>query len=80
MNSRISFFGDSLAAGLALIVAGSGAVIDAQGPIQSAPRPTGKKTLSSQQLDNLVAPIALYSDPLLSGRSFGGGGGGGRRR
>jgi hypothetical protein len=35
-------------------------------PPRPAPLDTGQQVLSPQQLDNLVAPIALYPDPLLS--------------
>ena len=66
MNSHLSFSRRPLAAVFALIVAGAGAVIRAQDPIQSTTRPAPAQILSPQQLDNLVAPIALYSDPLLT--------------
>ncbi len=66
MNSRLSFIRRPFAAALAVIVAGTCAVIGAQDTVQSAAPPTGAQTLSSQQLDNLVAPIALYADPLLT--------------
>jgi len=56
----------SLATGLALIFAGAGPVLIAQEPVQSDTQPPAAETLSPQQLDNLVTPIALYSDPLLT--------------
>jgi hypothetical protein len=49
-----------------LIAAGFCAVIHAQDPVQSAAGPAALERLSSPQLDNLVAPVALYSDPLFS--------------
>ena len=66
MNSRLSFSRRPLAAVFALIVAGAGTVIRAQAPVQSAGPPAPADILSPQRLDNLVAPIALYSDPLLT--------------
>jgi hypothetical protein len=45
-----------------LLMAGMGTVAVAQPP--AAPAPQGQ-TLAPQQLENLVAPIALYPDPLL---------------
>ena len=65
MNSRMSLR-RSLVTGLALIFAGAGPVLIAQEPVQSDTQPPAAETLSPQQLDNLVAPIALYSDPLLT--------------
>lgn len=49
-----------------LLMAGMGTVALAQPPAAPAPqaRPQGQ-TLAPQQLENLVAPIALYPDPLL---------------
>jgi hypothetical protein len=65
MDSRLWLF-RSFAVGLALIVAGGGAVVSAQAP---GPLPKSQQTpaqvWSPQQLDDLVAPIALYPDPLL---------------
>jgi len=40
--------------------------VRAQGPGYPAPRTAPTQVLSADQLDNLVAPIALYPDPLLS--------------
>jgi len=49
-----------------LSVAGGGAVGRAQTPVPSAtPEQTAAQVRSPQQLDDLVAPIALYPDPLL---------------
>ncbi len=66
MNSRLWLFRRSFGVGLALIVAGGGAVVNAQAP---GPLPKSQQTptqiWSPQQLDDLVAPIALYPDPLL---------------
>ena len=63
MKSRLSFLRQSFAVGLALILT---TVICAQStPPASAPE-TSTPLLSPQQLDNLVAPIALYPDPLLT--------------
>jgi hypothetical protein len=66
MKSRLSFFERSLAFGLALIVAGACTVATAQEPVQPGAQQPPAPTFSPQQLDNLVAPIALYSDPLIS--------------
>jgi hypothetical protein len=56
----------SLAVGLVLILAGSYSAIVAQPPMQAAPPQNSAPLMPPQQLDNLVAPIALYPDPLLS--------------
>jgi Protein of unknown function (DUF3300) len=61
MNFRLSFLRRSLVMGLALVLMGTGAVMRAQEPV-----PQDKPALSPQQLDNLVAPVALYPDPLLT--------------
>jgi uncharacterized membrane protein YgcG len=50
---------------LVLPLAETGAALLAQGPIAS-PDQAVAQTLAPQQLDNLVAPIALYPDPLLA--------------
>ncbi len=66
MKSRLLFFRRSFAVGLALIIAGSSAVLSAQNaPPASVPQ-ANTPLLSPQQLDNLVAPIALYPDPLVT--------------
>jgi len=65
MRSQTSWFRRPLMTGLVLIVAGARPVIFAQEPVQSGPQPPPAQLLGPQQLDNLVAPIALYSDPLL---------------
>lgn len=65
MKLRNSSFWSSLAAGLVLLLGcavGVGAQEPAPPPAQQAAAPA----LPPEQLDNLVAPIALYSDPLLS--------------
>ena len=66
MNSRLSFFQRPLASAIALVIAGAGGAIRAQDQTPSAARPAGTQSLSPQQFDNLVAPIALYADPLLT--------------
>jgi hypothetical protein len=55
-------FRQFLSIGCVLLVAGMGTVATAQAP---APPPAQSQTFAPQQLDNLVAPIALYPDPLL---------------
>lgn len=65
MNFRTSFF-RSFAIGVATIVAGAGLLTGAQDPPQAAVQPPDTPVWSPQQLDNLIAPIALYPDPLLS--------------
>jgi hypothetical protein len=67
MKSRLWLFRRSFAVGLALMVAGSCAVVGAQAPLgPPAPLQTApQQVLSPRQLDDLVAPIALYPDPLL---------------
>jgi hypothetical protein len=50
----------------ALILAGSGSgIVTAQTQAVRAPNQAPTQNLPPQQLDNLVAPIALYPDPLL---------------
>lgn len=67
MKSQFWLFRRSFAVGLALVVAGSGAVVSAQGPVGPPvpQQPAQQQVWSPQQLDDLVAPIALYPDPLL---------------
>jgi hypothetical protein len=66
MKSRLWLFRRPCVVGLALMVAGSGAVVSAQAPVGSpAPLQTAQQQVSPQQLNDLVAPIALYPDPLL---------------
>jgi Protein of unknown function (DUF3300) len=67
MRSPLWLFRRSFAVGLALMVAGSGAVVSAQAPVgaPAAPQTAPQQVWSPQQLDDLVAPIALYPDPLL---------------
>ncbi|HUI55392.1 MAG TPA: DUF3300 domain-containing protein [Bryobacteraceae bacterium] len=48
-----------------LLLAGTGVVMTAQEPASAPPQQAPAQVLSPQQLDNLVAPIALYPDPLL---------------
>jgi hypothetical protein len=49
------------------MVAGSGAVVSAQAPVgaPAAPQSAQQQVWPPQQLDDLVAPIAFYPDPLL---------------
>ena len=49
----------------ALVLAGTGGISLAQTPAVGAPNQVSAQVLPPQQLDNLVAPIALYPDPLL---------------
>jgi hypothetical protein len=66
MKSRLWLFRRPFVVGLALMVAGSGAVVSAQAQVGSpAPPQTAQQQVSPQQLNDLVAPIALYPDPLL---------------
>jgi hypothetical protein len=46
-------------------MAGMGTAVLAQGPVAPPPNQAQAQALAPQQLDNLVAPIALYPDPLL---------------
>jgi hypothetical protein len=48
-----------------LLLAGTGAVVLAQTPVAPPPPQPQAQALPPQQLDDLVAPIALYPDPLL---------------
>ena len=66
MKSRLWFFRRSFALGLALILTGAGAAISAQVPPPASTPQASTPLLSPQQIDNLVAPIALYPDPLLT--------------
>ena len=66
MKSRLSFLRRSFALGLALIITGAGAVLSAQSAPPTPVPQANTPSLSPQQLDNLVAPIALYPDPLLT--------------
>jgi hypothetical protein len=50
---------------VALLVVPLGSLLMAQPPAQPAPPPPTAQLLSPPQLENLVAPIALYPDPLL---------------
>jgi hypothetical protein len=64
MERRSNRFGfrQLVSVGCVLLMAGMGSVAMAQAP---APPPAQSQTFAPQQLDNLVAPIALYPDPLL---------------
>jgi hypothetical protein len=57
MKSRL------LVVGMAVMISGGGAMLQAQWPAAQTPAP---QLLPAEQLDNLVAPVALYPDPLLS--------------
>lgn len=48
-----------------LLLAGTGAVVLAQTPVAPPPAQPQAQALPPQQLDDLVAPVALYPDPLL---------------
>jgi hypothetical protein len=48
-----------------LLMAGMGTAALAQAPATPPPAQAQSQTFAPQQLDNLVAPIALYPDPLL---------------
>jgi uncharacterized membrane protein YgcG len=50
---------------LVLVLAGIGTPVLAQTPAVPPPNQTPAQTFQPQQLDDLVAPIALYPDPLL---------------
>src|ERR1700691_2170900 len=67
MKSRLWLFRRSFVVGLTLMVTGGGAVVGAQAPVGPpvAPQTAQQQVWSPQQLDDLVAPIALYPDPLL---------------
>src|SRR5580692_7381586 len=67
MRSRLWLFRRSFAVGIALMVAGGGAVVSAQAPVgpPAPPQTAQQQVWSPQQLDDLVAPVALYPDPLL---------------
>ena len=56
----------ALSAMLAAPAAGAPATQEAQAPVQAAAEPEEATKLSNDQLDSLVAPIALYPDPLLA--------------
>src|SRR5215469_9992293 len=62
MNSASQYVRASLATGLALLLLGTAPALMAQQPPPAPAAPT----FSAPQLDDLVAPIALYPDPLLS--------------
>jgi len=55
-------FRQALSIGFVLLMAGTAALAQAPAPPQTQPQ---GQTFAPQQLDNLVAPIALYPDPLL---------------
>ena len=71
-HSSKSLFSLILTVGIGLALWGSGAALYAQAPSMPAPaapgpgQPPPAQTFSPQQLDDLVAPIALYPDQLLS--------------
>ncbi|MBZ5623171.1 MAG: DUF3300 domain-containing protein [Acidobacteriia bacterium] len=61
-----SLFGLVVAAGLVFLLLGDGTALKAQVPGQASTQGAPQQILSAEQLDDLVAPIALYPDPLLS--------------
>ena len=65
MERRSNRFGfrQLVSVGCVLLMAGMGSVAMAQAP---APPPAQSQTFAPQQLDNLVAPIALYPDALVA--------------
>src|SRR5579862_3095019 len=66
-NSLKSVSKLALSAGIAVLLLGAGSAVRAQAPeppsSQTAPQ---QQLLSPEQLDDLVAPIALYPDQLVS--------------
>jgi hypothetical protein len=66
MHSPKAWFRRALAIGLVLMAAGAVSVVGAQEPAASTGMEAAPQALSPEHLDNLVAPIALYSDPLLT--------------
>src|SRR5437867_351982 len=57
----------ALSGSIALLVSGNGMWLRAQGPDYLSPQTSAPtQILSPDQLDDLVAPIALYPDPVLS--------------
>ena len=64
MNSAPRFFRRSFAIGLVCIVAATAPALMAQQP--PSPATPAAPVFSAPQLDDLVAPVALYPDPLLS--------------
>jgi hypothetical protein len=66
MKSRTSLFQWFFAVGLVWIVAGGAAIVRAQAPAPPPGQQPPAQVLSPQQLDDLVSPLALYPDPLLS--------------
>jgi hypothetical protein len=70
-HSWKSLLGLVLTAGMGLVLPGDEAALRAQAPPMQAPPPMATQAppaqrFSADQLDDLVAPIALYSDQLLS--------------
>src|ERR1019366_1816719 len=55
----------AVAAILAVLLLGAGVLLAQQAP-PAPPPPPPDQALSPDQLDDLIAPIALYPDPLLS--------------
>ena len=66
MTSRKSFVGLALAAALLLMGPNGGTPLLAQAPPPEQQQAPQAQPLTPDQLDDLVAPIALYPDPLLS--------------
>jgi hypothetical protein len=64
-HSKRFGFRQVLSLSCALLVAGTGTLALAQAPATPPPARAQAPTLAPQQLENLVAPIALYPDPLL---------------
>jgi len=64
-HSMKSKFRQRLSITCVLLMAGMGTVALAQPPATPPPAQAQSQTMAPQQLDNLVAPITLYPDPLL---------------
>jgi hypothetical protein len=64
-HSKRFGFRQVLSISCVLLMAGMGSVALAQTPAAPPPARAQSQTLAPQQLENLVAPIALYPDPLL---------------
>ena len=66
-NTRVRMvFRQVLSIGCVLLLLQAGTLLVAQEPVPPAPAPTSAPLMSPDQLDNLVAPVALYPDALLS--------------
>jgi hypothetical protein len=66
MNPVLRFFHRSFVAGLVLVIVGTASPLVAQQPPSPAASQPAAPAFSAAQLDELVAPVALYPDPVLS--------------